>query len=245
MTREGFPSSPPASRTLSLFGRYIIAVLSPSTLPYLSLSASTIRMRTAMLAKYSVAFFLPLVHALTLGTPTGLTSGGLATITWTADPTDPPFSLELANPVFRDAFAIGNNIDPTTATSITLTLPAVPVGAGYHLEAVNVGNITDVYARSGEFSIGAATSSSRASSSTTGLTTSTTGLITTTAAGTATGPVRSPAGSTSATGTVPGLTTTTASSGTGIPLKFAPSGIVVPCAVLAFSAFAGLITLAL
>ena len=37
------------------------------------------------------------------------------------------FSIELINTSFNNAFAIANNVDPSTG-SITLTLPSVPVG---------------------------------------------------------------------------------------------------------------------
>ncbi|KZT30980.1 hypothetical protein NEOLEDRAFT_1083611 [Neolentinus lepideus HHB14362 ss-1] len=80
-----------------------------------------------MFSKLSVAAVLvPFVSALTLNTPTGLSSGGPATITWTSEPTDPPFSIELVNTAFHDTFAIANNVNPLMNT-ISLNLPSVPV----------------------------------------------------------------------------------------------------------------------
>ncbi|EPQ60277.1 hypothetical protein GLOTRDRAFT_108878 [Gloeophyllum trabeum ATCC 11539] len=120
-----------------------------------------------MFAKLSVAAaaVLPLVSALTLQTPSGLTSAGPATISWTAESTDPPFSLELVNQVFHNSFAIANNVQPGQG-SLSLTLPIVPAGDGYSLEAVNVTNINQVYASSGDFSIAPASSTTSSASST-------------------------------------------------------------------------------
>ncbi|KAH9486142.1 hypothetical protein JR316_0000206 [Psilocybe cubensis] len=105
------------------------------------------------------ALFAPLVSALTLTFPSNATSGGEVTITWTVDASDPSrfstFSFELINESFNNAYAIANNVDPALL-KLTLTLPVVPVGAGYTLQAVNIGDINDVFATSSSFSIGAA-----------------------------------------------------------------------------------------
>ncbi|KAG6805866.1 hypothetical protein H0H93_003937, partial [Arthromyces matolae] len=69
----------------------------------------------------------PLANAITLNIPKGPVSGGAVTISWSFEPTDPNFSLELTNEQFHNAFAIGNNISPT-AGSIDITLPVVPIG---------------------------------------------------------------------------------------------------------------------
>jgi hypothetical protein len=73
-----------------------------------------------------VLFFLPLVSAITFTTPDGLTSGGPATIKWTADNGDPAtISIELENPtLLHDAIAIANNV-PVASGQITINLPAV------------------------------------------------------------------------------------------------------------------------
>jgi len=135
-----------------------------------------------------VAIVAPLASALTLQTPTGATSGGQVTLAWTSDSGDPnTWSFELLNTAFHNAFAIANNVDPSTQV-LTLSLPIVPVGDGYTLQAVNIGNITDVYATSGDFAIGAASSSSSSGASTastattpvvTPLTSTTTGQLST------------------------------------------------------------------
>lgn len=75
----------------------------------------------------SAIFFLPLVSAVSnLVISDNPTSGGPATITWTADATDPDScSFELVNEAFHDTFAIANNI-PIKTGSINVTLPIVP-----------------------------------------------------------------------------------------------------------------------
>ncbi|KAF8890101.1 hypothetical protein BD779DRAFT_1785146 [Infundibulicybe gibba] len=131
-----------------------------------------------MFAKLSLlALVAPLVSALTINAPTDPTSGGSVTITWTTTSGDPPiFSIELMNTAFNNAFAIANNVDVSLGT-ITLTLPIVPVGAGYTITAVDVSNIANVFSTTGSFSVGAITSAS----TTTAQSTTTTGTGTTTA----------------------------------------------------------------
>jgi len=122
------------------------------------------------------AIVAPLASALTLQVPVGPTSGGQVTIKWASDAGDPDtWSLELVNTVFHNAFAIANNVDPAPQ-QLTITFPIVPVGDGYTLEAVNVGNISDIYATSPSFSIGATSSSLSSGAST--ATTATTPLVT-------------------------------------------------------------------
>ncbi|CAA7264945.1 unnamed protein product [Cyclocybe aegerita] len=106
------------------------------------------------------ALLAQLASALVLQIPENPTSGGSVTIRWTNEASDTfdTFSLELINTAFNNAFAIANNVNPS-AGQITLTLPIVPVGSGYTLEAVNIGNINDVFASTGSFSIGASTAS--------------------------------------------------------------------------------------
>jgi hypothetical protein len=119
-----------------------------------------------MHSAFSIIFFLPLVSAITFGTiPSNLTSGGPAQFTWTSDASDPStFSLELVNTVFNNAFAVGNNIQTSDGT-ISVALPIVPAQAGYTLEAVNIGNINEVYGTSSGFSIGATVSSTTSGTS--------------------------------------------------------------------------------
>ncbi|KAF8174943.1 hypothetical protein BJ912DRAFT_39959 [Pholiota molesta] len=140
-----------------------------------------------MFAKLSLfAAIAPLVTGLVLSIPENPTTGGQITIKWTNEQGDPAtWSFELINVAFNNAFAIANNVDPAS-NSITLTLPVVPVGDGYTLQAVNIGNISDVFATTGDFSVGAASTTSTTALSTTTGTTGTktgTGVTPTTTAG--------------------------------------------------------------
>jgi len=104
-----------------------------------------------------LAFVAPLVSALQLSTPTSVTNNGQVTITWTATTTDPStFSIELVNPAFHNSYAVVN-VAQTAAGQATFTLPTVPIGGGYSFEAIEIGNINNVYSTSGEFSIAQAT----------------------------------------------------------------------------------------
>jgi hypothetical protein len=72
-------------------------------------------------------FAVPLVSALTLNTPTGVSTGGVVNVTWEATTSDPSsFSLYMVNTIFHNTFAIANNVQ-ASAGMITLTLPQVPV----------------------------------------------------------------------------------------------------------------------
>jgi len=124
----------------------------------------------------ALTLIVPLISALTLSTPENLSSGGSATINWTSAAGDPStFSIELLNVVFHNSFAIANNVQPSAGT-ITLTLPSVPPGDGYTLEAVDISNITNVYATSGSFSIAAESTVTSTSSSTSGRVSSTSSI---------------------------------------------------------------------
>ncbi|KAI0305055.1 hypothetical protein BC826DRAFT_979704 [Russula brevipes] len=115
-----------------------------------------------------VLFFLPWVSALQLTISQNATSGAPATVSWITASGDPPtFSLELLNEVFHNSFAIGNNI-PSNAGQLTVTLPIVPAGDGYTLEAVQISDINQVVGTSSPFYIAPTntTSSSAASSGT-------------------------------------------------------------------------------
>ncbi|KAF8079329.1 hypothetical protein FPV67DRAFT_1776340 [Lyophyllum atratum] len=129
-----------------------------------------------MFSKLSLlALVTPLVAGLTLTISDKVTSGGQVTVSWTTGPGDPcvhtsfvltvrrltqhfslerraTFSLELKNEVFHNAFAIANNVIPESG-SIDITLPIVPAGDGYTLEAVDIGNINNVYASTGGFAV--------------------------------------------------------------------------------------------
>jgi hypothetical protein len=134
-----------------------------------------------------LAFVAPLVAGLTLTIPQNPTSGGSITIEWTTVAGDPStFSIELINVAFNNAFAIANNV-PTASNQITLNLPIVPTGDGYTLEAVDIGNINNVYASTGSFSIGATVSTTSTGSAGTSTTATLTSPITTPSGTTTTG----------------------------------------------------------
>ncbi|KAG1783358.1 hypothetical protein EV702DRAFT_254877 [Suillus placidus] len=120
-------------------------------------------------------FAIPLVSALTLNTPTGVSTGGVVNVTWEATTADPSsFSLYMVNTIFHNTFAIANNVQ-ASAGMITLTLPQVPVGDGYTVEATSNSNINSVYAQSGDFVVSAMTTASTSSMSTMSMSSSSTG----------------------------------------------------------------------
>jgi len=216
-----------------------------------------------MLCKFSLLTVVaPLVSGLVLQTPENPTSGGTVTIKWTNQQGDPDtWSFELVNPSFNNAFAIANNVDPAS-NSITLTLPIIPVGDGYTLEAVNIGNITDVFASTGDFAVGATTTSSTsaASSSTdTATGTKTATSVTTTPATLTPGfssvispanpttlasSITSPASVTTANGAA-NTTTTTAPTSAALSSRVGLTGSIGGFAAVVFSAVAGAAMLAL
>ncbi|KAG2052641.1 hypothetical protein BDR06DRAFT_957321 [Suillus hirtellus] len=178
-------------------------------------------------------FAIPLVSALTLNTPTGVAVGGLVNVTWEATTSDPSsFSLYMVNTIFHNTFAIGNNVQ-SSAGIITLTLPQVPVGDGYTLEATSNSNIDTVYAQSGDFAVSAMSSATLPSTSTTSTSSSTgTGLST--------------ASTVAPTTTAPATTAKTSSSASASPSTINSSGAASlikigmgPAAVVLLSAAAG------
>lgn len=115
--------------------------------------------------------------------PENPTSGGRIHVTWSSVPGDPPvvraylkcvhsdlalkcchrvqYTLELANVIFRNNYAISNNVD-TSLHELDVVLPVVPLGYvallfnvpkseakrslssdGYTLQAVNIGSVPD------------------------------------------------------------------------------------------------------
>jgi len=135
----------------------------------------------------TILFFLPLAFAINFSVPSNLTSGGPATISWTSTDSDPDtFSMELVNPnQFHNAIAIANNVQKT-AGSISVTLPIVPAGDGYTIEAVDISNINSVFGTSGDFSIGATVTTTSSTSTSTTSSISTSGSVTTPAGSTST-----------------------------------------------------------
>jgi len=199
-----------------------------------------------------LALVAPLVSALTLGTPSNVTSGGQITITWTAVPSDIEFTLELANLVFRDQIAIANNVDPSIG-SLTVQCPATPTDTvtGYSINAVGVGNINQVFASSGQFDIGPPLTSSGAASTTASLTGSTTNSLASTAfslpatSGTASGSISTPSSGAATTGTgsssAPSTTPSSAAAASSRLALTKTGGY----AVLLLSAVAGAVAIAL
>jgi len=134
-----------------------------------------LRLSSSMFAAISALVALvPLASALVLETPTDWQSSTTANISWVTSAGDPStFSFQLNNPdEFHNSFAIGNNI-PASNQFFSFEMPTVPIGGGYLVEAVNISNINQVFAQTGEFSIAAppvsvsssATSSGSASAS--------------------------------------------------------------------------------
>ncbi|KAF7797180.1 hypothetical protein EIP86_008372 [Pleurotus ostreatoroseus] len=154
----------------------------------------------------------PLVSALTITTPTNWTSAGPAVIEWTTVSGDPStWSFELVNPTnFHQTFGIANNVNPSLG-SLTLTLPAVPPGDGYSLEAVNITNINQVFASTGDFSIGAEVSTTSSSASSTSASASS--LVSGSAS--TTGASASVTGASNSSGSTTGFGITVSSSGSG------------------------------
>lgn len=111
-----------------------------------------------------LAVIVPLVTGFVIGTPQNPTSGGTTTVTWTKDSLATSFqffSLELINAHFNVSLVLQPtqiNAD-TPGSSINITLPTVPVGAGYVLFAISMIS-ANIGVTSGSFSIGADTSSS-------------------------------------------------------------------------------------
>jgi hypothetical protein len=210
-----------------------------------------------MLFKASVlALVAPLAYAtMTITMCDNPKSGSSCTISWnsndaSADPGS--FSLELVRTSFHDTFAIANNVPNAPGTgpqSTTVTLPAVPIGDGYQVEAVNIGNISDIYATSGDFSVAAApsTSSSSTSSGKGSQTSSLAATSQSSAAGSSTGgsvgTVSSTSASTGTTGTQTGSSSSSTPSSfhNGATAKHASGSY----AGLALSALAGVVFLAL
>ena len=131
-----------------------------------------------MFAKLSVVALVaaPLAAALTLNAPSEPTSAGEVTITWTWEPEDPPFTLELTHPSFNNKLAIANNIDPAQG-EITLNFPVVEAQPGYTLEAVNIGDIDEVYSATSSFAVAPNPNSSFSASSTASRSVSSSGSV--------------------------------------------------------------------
>lgn len=109
-----------------------------------------------MLVSLSILALAALANALQITTPTDWVSESRVTVEWTNEEADQnnftTFTIQLVNPIFNNQYAIANNLDPSMSMH-ELLLPNVPADANYYLAAVNIGNINQVYARSGTFAI--------------------------------------------------------------------------------------------
>ncbi|KAF5350380.1 hypothetical protein D9758_012478 [Tetrapyrgos nigripes] len=119
-----------------------------------------------MFAKLSLfaAIVLPLVHALTIDAPTDAVSTQPGTITFSGDGNDSIFTIELDHPSLLSKIAVANNVNPGEG-SVNVIWPTLLETTGYTLEAVNVGNISDIFATSPTFNIAPQPSSASASGS--------------------------------------------------------------------------------
>ncbi|KAI0690735.1 hypothetical protein BC835DRAFT_162430 [Cytidiella melzeri] len=166
----------------------------------------------------AAAFLASVANAITFTTPTDVHSASPVTISWTQDSSDPStWSLYLVNEAFHNSFAIFNPVNGS-AGSVNLTLPTVPIGDGYTLEATQIGNITAVIGTSSTFSVAAPVSS-----------TSSSATSTTASASGSTVPVASTAllSSTSVSGSSP---STSVSSGSSVPVSGSSSSAPSPSA---------------
>ncbi|KAK0441508.1 uncharacterized protein EV420DRAFT_1579878 [Desarmillaria tabescens] len=133
----------------------------------------------------SILLLLPAVAlALTISTPDQpVVSAANLTIKWNAAYVDEAlFTVELINAAFNRQYAIANNVNSGYGGSeLTVLLPAVLPGAGFTLQLVNPGNINDVYAESGQFTVVDASSTTTGTGSidASGSTTSTSASTTT------------------------------------------------------------------
>ncbi|KAG7086215.1 hypothetical protein E1B28_002181 [Marasmius oreades] len=106
------------------------------------------------------------VNALSLITPTDVRSATPLEFAWNFDNSDPLFSLELFHPSFRNDFALANNLDPASGGT-RLIIPTVePRDSQYVIRAVNVSNVNQEYARTGNFAVGDTLSTTGSASST-------------------------------------------------------------------------------
>ncbi|KAF9491254.1 hypothetical protein BDN71DRAFT_92098 [Pleurotus eryngii] len=131
---------------------------------------------------FAFAFLASLAGALQMQPLENAHTQGDVRVTWISEAEDASrfaaFSVFLHHPSFGSDFAILNN-QRSTDGGANVTLPAVPVQAGYTLRATDVGNINNEFAASSPFSIGpeVSTSSSIPSSISTPGTASGSGII--------------------------------------------------------------------
>ncbi|KAK1222479.1 hypothetical protein PQX77_014688 [Marasmius sp. AFHP31] len=93
-----------------------------------------------------------LASALTLNAPQDPVVGRNVTVSWSDPSGTPVFHLELHHPTFNNDFAVANSVDPNLG-SITFIMPEVQEQSDYTLRAVNISDISNVYAETGSFRI--------------------------------------------------------------------------------------------
>ncbi|KAF9491237.1 hypothetical protein BDN71DRAFT_1592365 [Pleurotus eryngii] len=116
------------------------------------------------------AFLASLAGALQMQPLENAHTQGDVRVTWISEADDASrfaaFSVFLHHPSFSSDFAILNN-QRSADGGANVTLPAVPVQAGYTLRATDVGNINNEFAASSPFSIGPEVSTSSSTPSST------------------------------------------------------------------------------
>jgi len=108
-----------------------------------------------MLAASLICAFLPLIHGLTLVSPSSWNDSDFNTLQWTPAAGDPStFAVYLLNNKTMPTGPLDILDSVNTADgSIKFNLPAVPKGPGYQIQAVDSSNTSDILATSGIFSI--------------------------------------------------------------------------------------------
>jgi len=102
---------------------------------------------------------ITLANALTLNTPNNVVVGRNVTVSWSDASGTPVFTLQLHHSSFNNDFALANNVDPNLG-SATFVMPEVEEKNDYTFRAVNISDITQVYAESGSFPIANQTTAS-------------------------------------------------------------------------------------
>jgi len=118
---------------------------------------------------FACLLLAPFAAALTVDPLTNAMSQSEVTVTWKLQGNNEPtyITIELHHESFRADLAIATTID-TTYESLVVKLGSVPAQFGYTIRLVNIGNISDIYAESAPFAIGALNESATSSSSGTG-----------------------------------------------------------------------------
>ncbi|KAE9400497.1 hypothetical protein BT96DRAFT_993014 [Gymnopus androsaceus JB14] len=129
-----------------------------------------------MFAEVSIVVaILSAASGLTFNTPKNVVAGSVSSVSWTANSSDPIFSLILIVEPERlrqipgiNEFTLATNLDPLTASPLAVEWPNIATLPSI-LRAVNISNIDNIYAQSDQFSgtVSVASSITPTSSSTT------------------------------------------------------------------------------